>query len=232
MTLRTALANIHADRHWWRTVLIGGALMLTLIGVPVPWGLAIDSLHNSQRGFPTPLPPIAGVFDRVMIGLFGLLIDFLFFLFPIMVFGLIFACVLFGIMLSTPASEGNGRLWLLLVPLLVWHVAMFALGVAPIGRLLFIGEGGAQAALSGAVIREALRPAARAAYGRARLLSLPAYLPAVLLGALVWVVSNQIFAAKLPVVLLLLWLLCCALFYAHLVVAQLYAAASRIVRLP
>ena len=63
------------------------------------------------------------------------------------------------------------------------------------------------------------RPAARAIYRSARLRSLPAYLPAVLLFAASWLVTW-------PFVLALIWLALSALCYAHLVVVQLYAAAN------
>ncbi len=54
--LGTALRTIHADRDWWKKVLLGGALWLTLLGWPVVEGHQLESIENSQRGFPTPLP--------------------------------------------------------------------------------------------------------------------------------------------------------------------------------
>ncbi len=38
-------------------MLIGGALLLTVIGYPWVAGLVIESLDNIRKGYPTPLPP-------------------------------------------------------------------------------------------------------------------------------------------------------------------------------
>jgi hypothetical protein len=91
--------------------------------------------------------------------------------------------------------------------------------VAPIGRLLYAEAGQIENALSMRPLREATRPAARAVYARARLWSLPAYLPAPLLLGAGWLVGW-------PFAVLPLWLALSALCYARLVVIQLYAAAD------
>ena len=79
-------------------------------------------------------------------------------------------------------------------------------------------QGCIEEALSTHSLRVALRPAARAIYWRARVQSLPAYLPALLLFAASWL-------APWPLTLPLIWLALSALCYAHLVVVQLYVAA-------
>jgi hypothetical protein len=68
-------------------------------------------------------------------------------------------------------------------------------------------------------VRAALAPRARRVYLRARLQSLPAYLPALLL-----IVAGRF--VYWPFNLLTLWLTCSALLYAHLAVVQLYVAAE------
>src|SRR5215208_5925113 len=102
MNLRNALANIHRDPLWWRKILIGGALMLTVFGYPLAAGLVAESLDNTRKGFPTPLPPWREWFSRYLIGLFAVLIDILFFGMPIFGAGLLFLCV--GTLLLTSTT--------------------------------------------------------------------------------------------------------------------------------
>ncbi|MEO7912053.1 MAG: DUF4013 domain-containing protein [Roseiflexaceae bacterium] len=218
MTLRSAFSTIHRDPHWWRTVLIGGALMATIVGYPWVAGLEIQSLENTRKGFATPLPHWHDWANRYVIGLLAVLIDVMFFILPVFGFGLLFLCGA-GIL---AISGIGGTSWLVpacLAALLLYLLVMFALGIAPVGRLIYAEAGNIEEALSMRPLRELRRPAARAIYRHARLQSLPAYLPALLLLAASWLVAW-------PLALLLLWLALSALCYAHLVVVQLYAAAA------
>jgi hypothetical protein len=222
MNLRTALANIHRDRFWWRKILIGGALMLTVVGYPWAAGLVMESLDNTRRGFPFPLPPWREWGSRYIIGLFAVLIDVLFFGLPIFGAGLLFLCV--GTLVI--ASAAVGPAWLPAVGLSAigaYELAAFLASLAPVGRLLYVDSGQVEDALGMRVAREALSPRARGIYARARLRSLPAYLPFALLAAATWLVSW-------PLALVTLWLALSALLYAHLAVVQLYAAAESDVR--
>ena len=219
MNLSSALANIHRDPHWWRTVLIGGALMATVVGYPWVAGIEIESLENTRKGFATPLPRWNDWANRYVIGLLAVLIDIMFFVLPVFGFGLLFLCGA-GIL---AISGIEWTTWVLpagLVALLLYQLAMFALGVAPVGRLIYAEAGNIEDALSTRPLREVRRPAAWAIYWRARLQSLPAYLPALLLFAASWL-------AAWPLALLLLWLGLSALCYAHLAVVQLYVVAER-----
>jgi len=218
MTLRSALSTIHRDPHWWRTVLIGGALMATVVGYPWVAGLEIESLENTRKGFATPLPRWSDWANRYVIGLLATLIDIMFFVLPVFGFGLLFLCG--GGILAISGIQWT--IWLVpagLAALILYQLAMFAIGVAPVGRLIYAEAGNIEDALSARPLREARRPAARAIYRRARLRSLPAYVPALLLFAASWL-------ATLPLALLPLWLGLSALCYAHLVVVQLYVAAD------
>ena len=219
MNLRSALANIHRDPHWWRTVLIGGALIATVVGYPWVAGLEIESLDNTRKGFATPLPRWSDWANRYVIGLLAVLIDIMFFVLPVFGFGLLFLCG-GGIL----AISGVGwASWLApagLAALLLYQLAMFAIGVAPVGRLIYAEAGNIEDALSTRPLHVALRPAARAIYRRARLQSLPAYLPTLLLFTASWL-------ATWPLALLLIWLALSALCYAHLAVVQLYVAAEK-----
>jgi hypothetical protein len=217
MTLRSALATIHRDPHWWRTVLIGGALTATVVGYPWVAGFEITSQENTRKGFPTPLPRWDDWGDRYVIGLLAVLIDIMFFGLPVLGFGLLFLCSA-GFLAFSGISWANWIVPAGLAALLLYQLVMFGTSVAPVGRLMYAQAGNIEEALSARPLRDALRPAARAIYWRARLRSQPAYLPALLLFAASWL-------APWPLTLLLIWLALSALCYAHLVVVQLYVAA-------
>jgi hypothetical protein len=226
MSLRAAVANIHADRLWWRKILIGGALMLTIVGYPWAAGLVVENLDNTRKGFPTPLPPWREWSTRYITGLFAVLIDFVFFLLPLLSVGLVLFC---AAMVFLVADSAGGWLMVIGGGVLLYELAMFAVGVAPVGRLIYVEHGYAEDALSARPLREALRPGVRGVYARARLQSLPAYLPGLLVAGLTWFVSSRVPGAWL-LVLLLLWLFASAVLYAHLLVVQVYALAERTAR--
>ncbi len=54
--LPTAVTTIHKDQAWWSKILIGGAVWTTIVGWPIAEGFQLESIDNTQRGFPTPLP--------------------------------------------------------------------------------------------------------------------------------------------------------------------------------
>lgn len=224
--LRTALHNIHADPFWWRKVLIGGALMLTGVGATWPAGLVVESMENVGKGYPTPLPPSADVWTRCIIGLFALVIDFFFFVLPVLFGGLLLFCGLAGLALTQTGAvtllvgQAVGALLGLLL------LFLFAVGIAPVARLAYIADGRAEAALTPGLVRNALG-ASRRAYGRARLHSLPGYAPMLLLAAITWLVARSTLPGGWLLTALLIWLTLSALIYAHLVVAQLYGALVR-----
>jgi hypothetical protein len=228
--LRVALATIHRDPQWWKTMLIGGALTLTLVGYPLVAGLVMESMDNSRRGYPTPLPPWQGDWGtRYLVGLFALLIDFLFFGMPLMLAA--FASICLGIAVTVGSANNSTLLALAsgmpagLVTLL-W-LALFLGSVSPVARLLYSQEGRIEEALSGKPLRLAATPRHRGPFWRARLASLPAYLPAAVLGGVLLWLAQWPFAGCVPLLLLLTWLAASALLYAHLVVVQLYVAAFR-----
>jgi hypothetical protein len=226
MHLRDAIKTLHADRTWWQKVLIGGALMSTLFGYPLAAGLVVESLDNTRKGFPTPLPPWVELSTRYILGLFGFLIDFTFYILPLFVAGALFFCSGFIVVLTRveplfPIVTRFGA-----VALGATFVSMFLLGVSPIGRLLFLQDSAPEQAMSLASLREALRPAAWRVYAQARLASLPAYLPLVVLVALFVLVLPSGLPFSWLIGLILYWLIMCAQLYAHLLVIQLYAAAE------
>src|SRR3712207_2995963 len=90
--LRVALKIIHSDREWWRKILTGGALWLTLVCWPLVEGHQLESIENSQRGFPTPLPRWADFGTKGLVGFFAIIIDFFYFVLPVLSGGILLFC--------------------------------------------------------------------------------------------------------------------------------------------
>ncbi|MCG8346684.1 MAG: DUF4013 domain-containing protein [Chloroflexales bacterium] len=227
--LRTALATLHRDRNWWWKIPLGGMFALTIVGYPLAVGLVIESMDNTRRGYPTPLPPWRDWSTRYILGLFASLIDFVFFGFPLIIAGMLTFCVSLGSIVSSP--EFNQALPLIIMGIgvltgLFWLTLFFS-SVAPVARLMYVNEGRIEDALGSAPLRRALDPRYRSDYFQARLLSLVAYIPAALLGLILVVLLQQSFAGDTLVMSLLAWLILSAILYAHLVAVQLYVAADR-----
>jgi hypothetical protein len=189
----------------------------------------MESLDNSRRGYPTPLPPWSDPSLRWLTGLFCLLIDFAFFVLPLLIGAMLLVCASLGLALAGPA----GAAWTapVLVGLLLCaglvSAALFLVGASPVGRLLFAHEGRVEEAISAAPLRRATHPARRGLFWRARLASLPAYLPALLLAGGTLALTARAFPGQALFVAVGAWLALAALVYAHLVVVQLYVAAER-----
>lgn len=233
-SLREAAATVHRDGRWWAKCLGYGAAVLTGVGLPLAAGFVMESLDNTRRGFPTPLPPWTDPSLRWLTGLFCLLIDFCFFVLPFLAGGMFTLCAGVGLTLAGPSSTELPSSYYVGIAVAVIFsftaaavLLMFVAGAAPVGRLIFAREGRAEDAIGAATLRWALGTPQRASFLRARLASLPAYLPALLLGAALYAAGRVSFPGQLLAVAGLLWLTASALVYAHLVVAQLYVAAER-----
>ena len=225
-----AFRTIHSDPNWWKRVLIGGALMSTLFGYPFVTGFEVESLDNTRKGFPTPLPPWADMGTRYIIGLFASLIDFLYYFVPLFIAAFLLICVGIGSVVSNNTNIMTLYGSISQVVLFIIIVGSFVFSVSPIGRLIYVDEGAPERAMSFETIREGLRLAALPTYLKARIISLPAYIPALILGGLlVWVVPSDI-PFSLIWILLLIWLTFSALVYAHLIVLQIYAGAEQVLR--
>lgn len=223
-SLKKAVATIHQDREWWRKILLGGALWLTVVGYPVVEGYQIESIDNTKNGYPTPLPRWSDLGTKMVQGIFGLLIDFFYFIFPLLASGMVLLCS--ALALSLTGETGDllrlvGQAIGLIV--LLWLLLVWMLGVSPIGKRLFVGEGQPNQALSSKVIRGALSQEARGVYLRARLQSLPLYLMPLTLLTAAWLSADR----GWWLALLLLWLGLSALLYARLATVQLYDLAAR-----
>ncbi len=227
-TLKAAIATIHRDRRWWRKLLIGGALWLTILGYPIVEGYQAESIENTQRGFPAPLPPWSRLGDKAVVGLFALVIDFFYFVLPLLTTSMLLMCGAIGLVLVDAGSAA-----LRLVASLVgavgcgWATVAWFSSVSPVGKRLYVIEGQPAIALSSAVVRAVWQQPDRSLYIRARLRSLPVYLvPVALLAAAIYSTTWSGWLA-----LLLVWLGLSALLYARLVVIQLYAGAAREIEL-
>ena len=221
-----ALRLIHADRDWWWKVLFGGAFWLTIIGWPVVEGHQLESIENTQRGFPTPLPRWNALGDKAVVGIFALVIDFFYFVFPLLVGGMLLFCGTLAVTL-TGSGEAARVVALLAVGAMGLYIAgAWLLSASPVAKQRYVADGELAVVLGGELVRELLRQPARGIYLRARLLSLPPYVLALgLLVASFWISGRSVAGG-----LLIGWLALSALVYARLVTIQLYFAAGRAIQ--
>jgi hypothetical protein len=222
ISLKSAIATIHRDPLWWRKVLIGGALWLTMIGYPIVEGFQLESIENSEKGYPAPLPRWDMLSTKMVLGIFATVIDFFFFIFPLIIIGLLLLCSALAVSL---AGTSNVRpLGLIVIGLTIACVATTWMSSAsPIAKRLYVIEGQLEQALSTQVLRAAWRQPARSLYLRARLQSLPLLLIALALLAAAWISA----ALSGWLALFLVWLALSTLFYVRLIVIQLYTSAGK-----
>lgn len=226
-TLREAVTTVCRDRSWWLLCLGYGGAATTLIGLPLAAGFVMESMDNSRRGFPTPLPPWSDPSTRYLAGLLALLIDMTFFILPAIMGALLSFC--FGITLVLTARGPDPTLvilWIMLLTTLL-PIGLFMSSVAPVARLRFADEGRIERALSRDVLHWTLRPDIRPTLLHARLVSLPAYLPALGMMAIAGGMIRFNFPGQGLLLLVIIWLMMAALVFAHLVVVQIYVATER-----
>ena len=230
--LRTALSNIHRDPTWWRSVLIGGACMLSIVGWPMAGGLVVENMENSTKGYPTPLPPWVDLGTRYIIGLFALMIDFVLFVLPLFFGGSILICAMVATLIGVGGGDRAADLFRMiafgiLIVVGLFELFIFLLGASPVARLTYVEDGRIEEAIGGRPVQQILRSPSRVVYVRARLASLPAYLPLVALALITWGVTMLSFPGQILVIIALIWLMLSALFYAHLAIGQIYVMADQ-----
>lgn len=221
--LRNAMSTIFADRQWPLKVAIGGGLMLTLIGIILPQGFLIEHLDNSQRGFRTPLPAWRQWSDKAVIGLLAVVFDFVYFGLPVIASMLALFCAIFPLVFNASASAAWST-WLIIIVLGTILSLSFGLSFSPLAKVNFAKDGDVEQNVGRRIISRARNPLTRGLYLRARLASLPVYLPAVAAGTLLLYVVQQS-ASSVWLVLGLAWLTMSALFWAWLITGQIYLAA-------
>jgi hypothetical protein len=230
--LTTAIQHIHRDPFWWRSVLIGGACMTTIFGWPLAGGLVVEHMENGSKGYPTPLPPWVDKGTRYIIGIFALIIDFVLFLLPLFIAGSLLICAIVGTLFAYGGSDASGNAFQTVASLIIgivalYELALFLLGASPLARMKYIEEGRIEQAIGNDAMRAALKSEGRPFYLKARLVSLPAYLPMLILVGIFWGITFLSFSGQLFVLLILAWLILSALLYAHLVVGQVYVLAEQ-----
>lgn len=218
--LRNSTALVFADHRWPLKIGIGGLLMLTLLGFVLPQGFIIEHLDNSRRGYRTPLPFWRLWGDKAIMGLLAFIFDAVYFGAPLVVAGLLTLC---AAPLAT-LRQGQSVNWVLLIFGVVaaglWLVS-FCLSLSPLAKVSFSREGDLEQGFGRRVFQRALDPLNRRLYFNIRLATVPLYLPAALV-AVGWGFAIRQSGTSMWLILLLSWLLCCTLFWAWLIVAQMY----------
>lgn len=221
--LRNARRTIHADPAWWTKILTGGAIWLTFIGWPVVEGFQLESIENTQRGYPTPLPRWNDLGGKVVVGLFALVLDFFFFIFPLLIAGVVLFCGTLAVGLSEGGGASTVTATVISVLAACYLAGIWLIGVSPIAKQRYVKDGSLEQTMSGAFLRELTRKPLRRVYLGARLRSLPFYIVACALFIIGGVIADRTTLGGLVVA----WLGASALLYARLITIQLYAAATR-----
>ncbi|GAC1564636.1 MAG: DUF4013 domain-containing protein [Herpetosiphon sp.] len=221
-TLGAAVANIHRDPGWWGKIAVGGALMLSVIGYPLVAGYELEYIDQCRQGYASPLARWADWSTKALLGLFGIAIDFYFFVWPLLIGGLVSLCSILGVSyMATGSNPWPGRT---LLGLLIGYLCLvWASGADIVAKQSYVaGAEMADVLRLGLVRRGLVPPGLRTKVGT-RLWSTPAYLAAI--GIFIAAAS----ASSLPtwVQLIGFWLGSMVLFYARLVTIQLYWGASQ-----
>lgn len=206
--------------------------MTTIFGWPFAAGLVVEHMENGTKGYPTPLPPWVDKSTRYIIGIFALIIDFVLFLLPLFIAGSLLMCAIVGTLFAYGGNDESGNAFQTVATVIVglaglYELVLFLLGASPLARMKYIEEGRIEDAIGNDAMRAALKSAGRPFYLKARLVSLPAYLPMLVFVAIFWGVTLLSFSGQLIVLLILAWLILSALLYAHLVVGQVYVLAEQ-----
>lgn len=223
VTIRSAIQTLLRDRWWWRKLLIGGALWLTLVGAPAVEGFQLESVENTARGFPVPLPLWRDFGGKVVQGLLVTVIDFFFFVFPLLAGSVFVLCIAFGLTLGGADPDVVARVTQIGVAMVaLWLTAIWISSLSPVAKRVYAIDGDLRGVLTFGLLRQTWAAPARRVYLRARWQSLIACLPAIVIFGIALFVA-------LPFVirLLLLWIGFSALLGARLLAVQLYDAAAR-----
>lgn len=223
-SLGAALRGVFADRWWWLKIAVGGGLMLTLVGIIFPQGLLIEHIDNTKRGFRTPLPSWRQWTDKAVMGLLATVLDFVYFLFPAMGISVILFCGVVPLLLKSAPTATSV---IVVGTLLALFLFSFLSSVSPISKIRFAQEGDIEGSLGMVMVRRALNRQYRDLYVQARLVTLPVYIPALISSVGLWSVFNS----STPSLLLFTamgWITACCLFWAWIIVEQVYSDAASI----
>ena len=225
-TLREGVATVFADRRWPIKVAVGGGLMLTILGVIFPQGLVIEHLENSRRGFRSPLPAWRQWGDKAVMGLLAVVFDFVYFIFPLLCTALLLFCAILPLVSGENASSGLVSV-VIIAALGCMLLLSFSLSLSPLAKVNFSKDGDIESNVGFRLIRRACSPLNRDLYWRARAVTLPLYIPALISGS-AFAYYVQRLNSPMWLIVLLAWLMLSTIFWAWLVVAQVYLAATDI----
>ncbi|MBA3468043.1 MAG: DUF4013 domain-containing protein [Herpetosiphonaceae bacterium] len=225
-SLRQALATVFSDRRWPIKIAIGGAFMLTIIGVVFPQGFLIEHLDNSRRGFRTPLPGWRQWSDKAVMGMLAAMFDFVYFLLPIIAAALGLFCAIIPLLFSdSAAAEWSTRLIVAVLGSII--LLSFGLSFSPIAKIYFAKDGDIEHNVGPRMLSRIRNPLTRHLYYKARLASLPVYGPALLAGAGLFMLIQRS-GSSVWLTLGVAWLTASLFFGAWLITGQIYLAAVEI----
>ncbi len=225
--LRRAVRTIHADKRWWHAIGLAGLFSLTLFGHPLAAGLVVEHMDNTRKGYASPLPPFYDWTTRWLMGLFAVLVDFVYYVMPLMVMGLLFFCGGLTLLMARSEEGQFATLGVIGGALIAWWLFVFLSGISAVGRLVYVDDGGPDRALTGFPLREVVRPYAWRYYAKARIQSLPLYIAPLLCLGLVPLVLRLDSLVGIAGTLVLLWVMCSALAYAHIGTMLIYGEVNQ-----
>jgi hypothetical protein len=121
---------------------------MSIIGAPFAGGWIIEYIDNSRKGYATPLPPWFDWSTRWIMGMFAWIIDFLFYVMPLMIAGVLFFCVAFSAVLSNSPGLA-GQLFAVLGAILALYLTfVFLSSVSMVGRLIYVQDASPEQAMS------------------------------------------------------------------------------------
>jgi hypothetical protein len=225
-TLRQAITTIFSDRRWPIKIAVGGAFMLTIIGMVLPQGFLIEHLDNSRRGFRTPMPAWRQWSDKAVMGMLAVMFDFVYFLLPIIAAMMALFCAIIPLLFRESASS----VWTtrLIVAVLITIIMLsFSFSFSPVAKIYFAKDGDVEQNVGPKMLSRVRNPLTRGLYRRARLASLPVYLPAQIRAAGLFLLFQQS-ASNVWLTLGVAWLTASLFFLAWLITGQIYLAAVEI----
>ncbi len=224
--LRQALTTVFSDRQWPLKIAIGGGFMLTIIGIVLPQGFLIEHLDNSRRGYRSPLPGWRQWSDKAVMGMLATMFDFVYFLLPIIAAMMALFCAIIPILFSdSMASVWATRLIMAVLGGII--LLSFSLSFSPLAKIYFAKDGDVEQNVGRKMLTRARNPLTRHLYRQARVASLPAYGPAGISAAGLFMLIQRS-TSNVWLTLGVAWLTASLFFMAWLITGQIYLAAVEV----
>ena len=141
MDIGKSFGYVFQDEEWITKVLLGGVIFLIpIVGQLVVLGYMLKVAQNVAQGNPRPLPTWNEFGDHLVRGLYGFVIELVYFI-PYIVIAVLFSCV--GILLSAGSRSSSGAsaagtlFSLILVPIyLIVAIACVTVAYAALARFV------------------------------------------------------------------------------------------------